>query len=77
MTAYATLIRCAMTIVHHDCKPKRGRKAKPAVEFPCGPIVSARKPRARHYGEMRLGAPDEAQRTELFRQLPRGSDVIS
>ena len=41
-----------MTIVHYDYRPKRQRKAKPAVEFPCGRIVSARKPKPRHYGEL-------------------------
>ena len=59
----------AMTIVHYDYRPKRPRKAKPAVEFPCGRIVTARSPRKRHYGEIRRGVPDEAQRTELIKQF--------
>ena len=42
----------AMTIVHYDYRPKRPRKAKAAVEFPRGRIVSARKPKPRHYGEL-------------------------
>jgi hypothetical protein len=54
-----------VTIVHYDYRPKRARKQKPAVELPCGRIVSARKPKPRHYGEIRCGVPDEAQRTEL------------
>jgi hypothetical protein len=40
----------AMTIVRYDYRPKRPRKAKPAVVFPCGRIVSARPPKKRHYG---------------------------
>jgi hypothetical protein len=56
-----------VTIVHYDYRPKRARKQKPAVELPCGRIVSARKPKPRHYGEIRYGVPDEAQRTELVR----------
>jgi hypothetical protein len=56
-----------MTIVPYDCRPKRaGRKP---VEFPWGRIVTARKPKPRHYGEIRYGVPDEAQRTELVRQF--------
>jgi hypothetical protein len=56
-----------MTIVHYDYRPKRaGRKP---VEFPCGRIVSARKPKPRHPGEIREGVPDEAQLTELLRQF--------
>ena len=39
------------------------------MEFPCGRIVSAKPPRKRHYGEIRQGVPDEAQRTELVRQF--------
>jgi hypothetical protein len=61
-------IRPVITIVHYDHKPKT-RKAKPPVEFPCGRIVSARKPKPRLYGEIREGVPDEAQRTELIRQF--------
>jgi hypothetical protein len=55
-----------MTIVHYDYRPSRTRKAKPPVEFPCGRIVTARKPKPRHYGLMRYGLPDEAQRTALI-----------
>lgn len=55
-----------MTIAyHHDCKPKRARKAKPTAKLPCGRIVTASKPKPRHYGEARYGVPDEAQRTAL------------
>ena len=57
------------TIVTYYHNPKRYRKAKPEQEFPCGRIVSARPPRKRHYGEIRYGVPDEAQRTELIRQF--------
>jgi hypothetical protein len=39
------------------------------VEFPCGRIVSARKPKPLHYREIRCGMPDEAQRTELIKQF--------
>jgi hypothetical protein len=56
-----------MTIVHYDYTPKRARKAKPAVEFPHGRIVTARKPKPRHYSEIKYGVPDEAQRRELVR----------
>ena len=56
-----------MTIVHYDYKPKRQRK--PVVEFPCGRIVAARKPKPRHYGEIRYGVPDEAQRTALIAEF--------
>jgi hypothetical protein len=59
----------AKTIVHYDCEPKRYRKAKPDQEFPLGQIVSARKPKPRHYGEIRQGVPDETQRMELVRQF--------
>lgn len=38
-------------------------------EFPSARIVSARPPRKRHYGEIRDGIPDEAQRAELIRQF--------
>ena len=55
-----------MTIVYYDYRPKRCRKAKPAVEFPCGRIVAAKPPRKRHYGEIRYGVPDEAQPTALI-----------
>jgi hypothetical protein len=56
----------AMTIVHYDHKPKRARRQKPAQPFPLGRIVTARKPKPRHYGEIRYGVPDEAQRTALI-----------
>ena len=59
----------AMTIVHYDYRPKRPRKAKPAVEFPCGRIVTARSPRKRHYDEIRRGVPDQARRTGLIKQF--------
>jgi hypothetical protein len=59
-------ILTAMTIVYYDYRPKRARKAKAAVEFPCGRIVSAREPKPRHYGEIRYGVPDEAQRSGLI-----------
>ena len=55
-----------MTIVHCDYRPNRARKRKPAVEFPCGRIVTTKPPRKRHYGEIRYGVPDEAQRTALI-----------
>jgi hypothetical protein len=58
-----------MTIVHCDYRPTRPRKAKPVVALPLGLIVSARKPKPRHYGEVRHGVPDEGQRTELIRQF--------
>ena len=58
-----------MTIVHYDHRPKRPRKAKPAVDFSRGRMVGARTPKPRHYGEIREGVPDEAQRTELIRQF--------
>ena len=58
-----------MTIVHCDYKPNRARKKKSPVEFPCGRIVTGKPPRKRHYGEIRYGVPDEAQRTELIRQF--------
>jgi hypothetical protein len=32
----------------------------------CGRIVAARPPKKRHYGEIRYGVPDEAQRTALI-----------
>jgi hypothetical protein len=55
-----------MTIVHCDYKPNCARKKKPPVEFPCGRIVTATPPRKRHYGEIRYGVPDEAERTKLI-----------
>jgi hypothetical protein len=58
-----------MTIVHYGHRPKRARKKKPDREFPLGHIVTARKPKAKHYGEIREGVPDEAQRTELIKQF--------
>ena len=58
-----------MTIVICDFKPKRHRKAKPPVEFPCGRIVTVRSPKKRHYGDIRYGVPDATQRTELIRQF--------
>jgi hypothetical protein len=59
-----------MTIVHCDYRPNRPRKKKPAVEFPCGRIVTAKPPRKRPYGVISDdGMPDEAQRTELIRQF--------
>jgi hypothetical protein len=67
-----------MTIVHYDYKPKRTGHKKPAVEFTCGRRVSARKPKpARHYGEIRYGVPDEAQRTELARQFMATKSLAS
>jgi hypothetical protein len=46
------------------------RKKKPAVDFPCGRIVSARPPKRRPYAIIRDdGMPDEAQRTELITQF--------
>ena len=36
-----------MTIVHYDYKPKRAGRQKPAVDFPCGRIVSARNAQAK------------------------------
>jgi hypothetical protein len=58
-----------MTIVRYDFKPKRAPKKKPAVEFPAGRIVTAKPPRKWHYGEIREGVPDDAQRAELARQF--------
>ena len=59
-----------MTIVYYDYRPKRARKAKPAVQFfRAAGIVGARKPKPRHYGLIRYGVPDEAQRTELNKQF--------
>lgn len=54
-----------MTIVHYDYRPKRARKAKPAVEFPVGRIVTARPPKKRRrYFEFPGGvAPDDAERS--------------
>jgi hypothetical protein len=48
---------------HH--KPKRQRKAKPAQPFPFGRIVTAKNPKAEHYGEIREGVPDDAERTTI------------
>ena len=58
-----------MTIVYYDYKPKRAGRQKHTVDFPCGRIVSARKPKPRHYGEIRYGVPDEAQRTALIAEF--------
>ena len=58
-----------MTIVTYYHNPKRARKVKPAQQFPAGRVVTAKKPKPRHYGEIREGAPDEAERTELARQF--------
>jgi hypothetical protein len=46
-----------MTIVHYDYRPKRQRKRQP-VEFACSRIVSTRKPKPRHYGEIRDSVPE-------------------
>ena len=56
-----------MTIVTYHHRQKR--KAKPAQSFPLGRIVTAKPPRKKHYGEIRYGVPDEAQRTELIKQF--------
>ena len=55
-----------MTIVTCNYRPKRARKARPAIAFPCGRIVTVSvKPKKRHhYYEMR-GAPDDATRRKL------------
>jgi hypothetical protein len=58
-----------MTIVTYYRSPKRYRKAKPEQEVPLDRIVSARKPKRRHYGETRNGVPDGAQRTELIKEF--------
>jgi hypothetical protein len=58
-----------MTIVYCDYRPNRARKRKPAVDFPVGRIVTARRPKPRHYGEIRYGVPDDAERTELVRRF--------
>lgn len=55
-----------MTIVFCNYRPKRARKARPVVEFPLGRIVSASAPKKRHYGEIRQGVPDEAERARLI-----------
>jgi hypothetical protein len=53
-----------MTIVYCDYKPKRRRKAKRAIEFPVGRIVSARPPqKRRRYIEFPIGVPDDAERS--------------
>ena len=56
----------AMTIVYYDYKPKRAGRQKHTVDFPCGRIVSARKPKPRHYGEIRMASRMKAQRTALI-----------
>jgi hypothetical protein len=54
-----------MTIVTCDYRPKRARKAKRIVEFPCGRIVTvSAKPKQQHYYDMK-GAPDDATRRKL------------
>lgn len=58
----------SMTVVTYYHKPTRARRKKPEQEFPVGRIVTAKKPKLRHYGEIREGVPDDAERTELARQ---------
>ena len=55
-----------MTIVTCTYRPKRARKARPAVTFPLGRIVTAAPPRKKryHYYEIK-GAPDDATRRKL------------
>jgi hypothetical protein len=49
-------------------KPSRRKKPDLLAGLPTR-IVSARLPRKRHYGEIRYGVPDEAERTLLIRQF--------
>jgi hypothetical protein len=47
-----------VTIVTYYHRPKRAGKAKPAVEFPHGRIVTVKPSRKRHYDEIIEGVPD-------------------
>ena len=54
-----------MTIVTDHHRPKRAHRKKPEQEFPLGRVVTARQQRSKHYGEIRNGVSDDAERTRL------------
>ena len=65
-----------MTIVHYDYKPSRARRKKPDQPFPFGRIVTAKKPKRRHYGEVVEWLLDNAQRTELGTAVYRANAEV-
>ena len=64
-TRTTNAIFAGMNIICCDYRPSRARRKKPTQPFPLGRIVTARKPKPRHYGEIRYGVPDDAERTRL------------